>query len=366
MVRKIVELRHLHALVRPNQPLHDALLKVEDIVDLYNEGFSRVTRLEGLLHIETEGERLQNMDSGIMWNANHSQMTCDFCSSSWSDDGTGVILKCWGCTRCYHQDCHVPKVPWDEQINLQERQCCVCTGEEKEFCCHCRHRWSVDAKPANWDADVDGPWTEDKTNRLIYCEGVCGRLWHQDCYNYRIHHDDDEIAQWICDECQLQVDAAKEDELAEEAARAARLPRLKKRASSGALKDVTRVDGVPKRGLRIADARGSHLEEATWSNNQTRGRGTGSRNKAQPKKAQNVAPEEDFVVGAAVMAKFKTLKGMYEGNIVKRNADGTYEVHFQDGDIDTKVAVQNIKLRREEETEAEEEQEQEQEQEEED
>ena len=152
----------------------------------------------------------------------------------------------------------------------------MCTGEEKEFCATCREFWTVDGPPRNYNPEKDGLWTEAKNNRLMFCDGGCGRLWHQNCYHYRIIYPGDDKA-WKCDECQMKLDKEEAAEEAEEAQRASRLPRIKKVTKKGAVKDVTRVSGQAAPSLRIADPREGHLQAATWVDNHTRGGGEGSR-----------------------------------------------------------------------------------------
>ena len=90
LVLKQVELVHLGALAEPGVHTHNALLRLEDILEMYQQGFKRVTRQEGFLHIENEAERVQNLDSAIMWDAQASQFSCYI---SWSGDDRkyGVI-----------------------------------------------------------------------------------------------------------------------------------------------------------------------------------------------------------------------------------------------------------------------------------
>lgn len=330
----IVQLRHLHAIAKANEPVHDALLRVEDIIDWYDKGYQRVTMQEGRLHIETDAERVQNLDSGVMWNATESDLTCLQCSSSWYDDGTGVILKCRTCSKCWHQECHTPKVPWDSSLDPTQWECCVCTGKEKDICCHCRDFWSEDGPPDGHE----GPWHESDNNRLMFCDGTCGRLWHQNCYLTRIVYPGDDV-KWFCDECQMAMDEEEKARVEEDARRASRLPRIKKVTRAGATKDVTRVDGKAMPGLRIADPAESHLEAATWVTNHTRGGG-----KESKRSTAVDAGAETFQVGDRVEARMTGCgRGFYDGTIAEENSDGTFVVEFDDGDVDKGVKEKNIR-----------------------
>jgi len=249
LVLRIVELRHLHALAGIREEVHDALLCVEDIVELYNQGYVRVTKQEGLIHMESDAEKLQNLDQGVMWNANRSELVCLQCVSSWYDDSTGLILKCKSCEKCYHQDCHAPKVPMEDANENWE--CCVCSGVESEFCSHCREFWD----------------DEDNDNRLMFCEGGCGRLWHQKCYDHFIQYPADDNP-WICDVCQLRLTEEEEAEY-NQTEKKRKCKQLKK----GSQKLQMAVDGKKVNRLVISDKPGTHLEQATWAQKYTHGSG---------------------------------------------------------------------------------------------
>ena len=172
----------------------------------------------------------------------------------------------------------------------------------------------------------------------MFCSGSCGRLWHQNCYRHRIIYPGDDTP-WYCDQCQLQVDEAREAEESGEARRVSRLPRMKKITCAGACKDVTRVDGKPAEGLVIADPRENHLTAATWVTRHTRGGGAGT-----GRAGGHAGPSETvFKVGDDVKAKWGTY-GMYEAHITRDNGDGTFVVEFDDdsGDIDYNMEPKNM------------------------
>jgi len=269
-----------------------------------------------------------------------SSLTCLHCLSSWYDDSTGVILKCKTCGKCYHQDCHTPKVVWDAGKDPAEWECCVCTGEEKEFCCHCRDYWTVDCAPDNYDVEEEGPWTEAKNNRLMFCHGDCGRLWHQNCYKHRIIYPGDD-KKWYCEQCELALDRIRLAEEQDDARHACR-HRINKVTKKGHCKDVTRVDGVAAEGLRLADPAENHLTAATWVTKHTRGGGAGTGEK------KSAGDASVFGVGDIVEARCRKggrlLHGYYPGHITEANADGTFVVKFDDdsGDVDRKVQPKNM------------------------
>ncbi|DAZ98959.1 TPA: hypothetical protein N0F65_000491 [Lagenidium giganteum] len=51
-----------------------------------------------------------------------------------------------------------------------------------------------------------------------------------------------------------------------------------------------------------------------------------------------------LVVGAAVQARYKGGKKLYRGNIQKVHSDGTYDVKYEDGDVETRVEAAMIEL----------------------
>ena len=322
-VIEIVELRHLNAIVGVREEIHDALLSIESILKLYTKGFSRVTKQEGHLHIENEAERLQNTDSGVMWNANQSELVCLFCVSSWYDETTGIIMKCKTCHKCYHQDCHTPKIPLEDTVDADSWECCVCSGVELDFCNHCREFWVVDGKE-----------NEKDNNRLMHCAGKCGLLWHQNCYPTRIKYEGDDVP-WVCDKCLLESDQEAERQAEEDSAAAKRCPRVCKKTKKGAHKLQMAVDGKKVSNFKIADPRGSNLEEATWAQNYTHG------GQAKPKRAPTV--KTVFEVGAAIEAKWKGSYGYYCGQIDAVNENGTYQVEYEDGDFDAEVPAKHIR-----------------------
>ena len=271
-VLSIVQLRHLLVLAEPGENVHDALLAIEDILELYEEGWHRVTKQEGYIHIESEAEKLQNLDTGVMWNANNSEYTCLQCHMSWYDDTTGVIVKCKTCQKAWHQECATPTIRLDD-IDLENWECCVCTGEETEVCHRCHDFWTVDEKPREKD-----------NNRLMFCDGPCLRLFHQNChtaqFGFRAKYPGDGMP-WHCHECQMKLDEAADEEARAEAARVASLPNLRaKRTKPGSMNNnVIHVTGMPQPGNfvvgRIADPRESNLEAATWTRGRGRGRARG-------------------------------------------------------------------------------------------
>ena len=257
LVVKQVELMHLHALADPGVQTHDALLSIESVLDLYEQGHRRVTMQEGRLHIENEAEKLQNLDAGVMWDANVNEVPCYHCSSSFYDAATGVILCCKRCKIHYHQECHTPKVKLDSLDNIKEWECAVCTGEDADICAHCNKPYTVDHCKREKD-----------NNRLMYCEGHCGKLWHQKCYKPYIVYPGDDVP-WICERCVLANEKAAAEE--EEAAAVSGKPKPgqtrsgRKTAKPGSnnLNQVN-VDGQPVKNLKLADPPQSKQQKATW------------------------------------------------------------------------------------------------------
>ena len=99
-----IELMHLAAIAGPGAKTHDALLRMEDILELYEKGFRRVTRQEGYLHIESRAEQVQNVDAAVMWDAQVSQFSCFICEMSHFDDRMGLMVQCSKCQKAWHQE----------------------------------------------------------------------------------------------------------------------------------------------------------------------------------------------------------------------------------------------------------------------
>lgn len=111
-----------------------------------------------------------------------------------------------------------------------------------------------------------------------------------------------------------------------------------------------RVDGKAAPGLKIADPRGSHLEEAIWVTAHTRGGGKGSKRRKSAEGAEgaegSAAAPLEFKVGDDVEAKMRGITyGYFEGHITKANDDGTFVVHFDDGSDHVDPKVPKTKMR---------------------
>ena len=173
------------------------------------------------------------------------------CLMSHYDASTGVIVQCKKCKNAWHQECHPQKIKLEEAL-LDDWCCSVCSGTTTDVCCHCTAQ------------GVNGDWEDvANDNRLVYCGGTCGRLWHQQCHDPPIEWRS-ESAKWMCTKCEMEaadscVNVADDFEGSRHRAC---------RPASGALDArFTRVDGVTQRGMRIGDQPSSRLQAGTWDQN---------------------------------------------------------------------------------------------------
>ena len=95
---------HLATIAGPGAKTHGALLRMEDILEMYEKGFRRVTRQEGYLHIESRVEQVQNLDAAVMWDAQVSQFPCFVCEMSHFGDRAGLMVQCSKCQKAWHQE----------------------------------------------------------------------------------------------------------------------------------------------------------------------------------------------------------------------------------------------------------------------
>ena len=271
MVIKSVQLLHLAALAEPGHSTHDALLCLEDIVALYKKGFKRVSRQDGYLHIETQAEQVQNLDSSVMWDAQVSEHACLICQMSHFDDVTGLVVQCQKCLNAWHQECHPIKIKLEDAL-AGSWECGVCSGQVKDVCCHCHGDWE--------DPDDD--------NLLYYCEGTCGRLWHAKCHSPPIELGGNH-AVWRCTPCAIKQAEAEEEAMAQHQPATIRPSRACKNTHKG-LNDVShaRVHGIPVPGMRISDPSTTRLGQGTWDQNYVH---AGS-NKAAPTRKERQPNEE--------------------------------------------------------------------------
>ena len=187
-VISLIKLRHLDALSN-GQTTTDALVPVEDLLKMYNKGY---VRLQSGAEVETEAERIEHMDSGVQWCTQEAETACYMCQSKWYDDSTGLIIRCSKCKHSWHQECHYPTV-WTDSLQLGTASpwmCSVCSGDEVDVCHRCHKDWSMKDEEEETDND-----------RLMYCEGVCGRLFHQKCHDPCVSYPGPTV-KWYCGECE--------------------------------------------------------------------------------------------------------------------------------------------------------------------
>jgi len=316
LVLRRVQLRHLHALAIGNENTHDALLALDDILELQDKGYHRLTYSEGHLHAQNKEEQDQDYDGEIDWQANQAEHACLMCHDSFWDDATGPIIECVTCNQHWHMECHHPKIKFG-QVDLQHWQCAVCSGLDTDICTHCHGNWSVDDKKREKD-----------NNRLMFCEGEgCGRWWHQKCHDPYAPYPGDDLP-WYCGMCERNMAVLKE---LEDAAKGKQQPaRAKKNTAKGV--------HAPK-SIRIADPAQTALQKATWTTKgATHKGGAGPAKKAaQPSKAAHK-------IGDKIEAKYKNSgHTWYTGTVLGINANGTYEIDYDDGDYDANVPARKVR-----------------------
>ena len=245
LIEGICVLLHMDSFADEGQVTHDALLRVEDLLELHKAGWKRITAQEGHVHVENDAERMQNQESGIMWDATKSDIMCYHCDSSWYDAETGVILRCKTCKRAWHQECHSPVVRFGT-FEEADWECAVCSGLEKDKCHRCSGAWD----------------DQRKSNRLLFCDGPCGRLYHQKCHEPPVKwgrdaNDDDP---WFCRQCQTQAMQDEADHLEQTGGR------LTRSVGSKRPRADHNVDAMFRRqnASRITDSAGNHLQQTAW------------------------------------------------------------------------------------------------------
>ena len=240
-------LLHLEAFANEGEVTHDALLRVEDMIEMQKKGWKRITAQEGYVHVENDAECIQNQDTGIMWDATKSNVPCYQCHSSWFDAETGVIIRCKTCKRAWHQECHSPVIRFGT-FGAADWECAVCSGVEKDKC----HRCS-----GIWDDEEDG-------NRLLFCDGPCKRLFHQKCHDPPIKwgRDANDKDDWFCRDCQAEALQTAADLQERTGGRLTRSVGSKRPPADC---NVTAMFQRQNAG-RLADAGASHLEQTAWDN----------------------------------------------------------------------------------------------------
>ena len=319
LVLRRVELRHIHALLL-GESTHDALLAIDDILDLQDKGYHRLTYSEGHLHAQNEEEEEQDYDGEIDWQANKSEHCCLMCHDSFWDDATGAIVQCITCKNHWHMDCHHPKIRFGD-VDLQHWQCAVCSGLDTDICTLCHFGWTVDNKKREKD-----------NNRLMFCEGKgCGRWWHQKCHDPYAPYPGDDMP-WHCGICERRKALEKEQE---DAAKGKHQP-------ARAVKKTAKGVHAPK-AMRIADPAESSLQKATWVTKGATHKGGGE--PSVPKQpATNKKTPGAPKAGDAVLARFKGAgKHFYAAKVVRVNPNGTYVIDYDDGDHDSAVPSRNVK-----------------------
>ena len=218
---------------------HTALLAARDINDLEDDGYRRITHADGYTHVQTTEEMEQDRDSGIMWNPMQAGVTCSFCLSSMYDDATGLLVRCQDCHDIYHQACHVP-ILTDGKFDKHYWKCAVCSGDDPDICRVCGKNWTDPLKD----------------NRLLYCEGTCGNLWHQKCHVPPVKYNGAEP--WLCATCCIEA-ADREAELeAQSAGAVKRSGRNKKSKPKGWTQGNAH-------GVNFGGSGGSNLDKAVWT-----------------------------------------------------------------------------------------------------
>ena len=319
--RIIKPVRLMPAEVDIGKTAHTALLPASEVHEMEDRGFKRVTRAEGYTHVQNLEEMVQDRDSGIMWNASHSQLACSFCLCSMYDEVTGVLVRCKICQDVYHQTCHTPPLQ-EGDFDRDYWECAVCSGQDLDFCKVCRKNWTDPLKQ----------------NCLLFCDGNCGHLYHQKCHVPPVVNVDSN-ARWLCQACEL-----KESE--EAAAEALAL------ASSGATKRSGRVATQKKqksgwtegnaKGMNLGGPAGTNLQQATWDQAGSHGHKTTRKKKQKGNKKASTAPSAPQV-GDHVEAKWKGSHYHYPGVVSSVGANGSYGITYEDGDCDGNVPPKNVR-----------------------
>ena len=278
LILQTVNLLDVSAFTERGVSSHEAVLEISALKDAYSKGMQRITAQEDHLHVENKLEQIQNMKEGssVLWNPKESEHSCFICNSSFFDDSSGLMVQCQRCRNAWHQDCHPIKIKLEDAVS-GVWECGVCSGAVVDVCCHC-----------HLDFEVVGKKKEADNNRVVYCDGDCGRLFHQKCHSPPIIYDSEHAA-WRCTPCQMAFSQHEADQSQQHVS--SRPSRSCKTTLVGALNGtVSRVHGIPVPGMVISDGKGTSLENGTWDQNYVHG-GSRRKQKAKPKAAAQQSDE---------------------------------------------------------------------------
>lgn len=267
--------------VSREQRMHDALLPVERVMHLRKRGYKQVAiDCEGTiaaLAASRDGKTLK-VDKLSGWSFT---MRCYWCKTCWYDHTTGGLMKCSKCCRAYHQHCASPARPNEQDASSWE--CPVCTGEDPNVCKVCSEPFS--------EKEVEDPASYEN-NELVRC-GSCNGWWHQACHIpsiYPLH-----IGEWKCSTCSVGCSAAFGG-----AAAAATQARRRRR---------------PAAARPAAAAHGSAASAALAA-----------------------VATQTIGVGSFVEARHEGGRRWYPATVSTVNADGSYDLAYDDGDHEDGVA----------------------------
>lgn len=143
-----------------------AVLPLADLVQLKSEGYSQVM-LSKHGHVasfvsamDAEAEPIEGWDP---------YQRCYRCKTCWFDQEKGVLVKCTGCHRSYHQECAEPRILTS---NVTKWQCPVCSGADTLLCQLCGDNFT--------EHEVLNP-DSLQNNELVQC-AKCSLWWHQACH----------------------------------------------------------------------------------------------------------------------------------------------------------------------------------------
>ena len=305
----------------------DALLRVEDIVDLENEGWTRITAVDGVL------EKLR--DAGQVRQVGLGEHECTLCVSKWFDDETGLLVRCTKCSDTYHQDCHGPKIKSED---MDTWMCAACSGADDELCTHCGKGWNMqdEANPA-------------ANNALVQCEGGCEKWWHQKCHNPGIFPLP--LGRWVCQACEAEeLEFGDEDEQG----RGNAPSRKRQTKATPKRKRGKKVQAPRVPGTRVVQKRSAAPLEGALANE-------GSAKLPRLEKARTRVDRAtvDRVASSTTKLKRRVFKrkekvrGNYQGGgtkyrgvVTRVYADAEfYDILYEDGDKDVKLAAKHVSPR---------------------